>query len=96
LNSCNPSYLKGKVELAGDFDTPMRLDSDQGPASEKKWVCEVVDAGDGSGNLMFTFPPAMLEIMRWREGTELNFDILPGNRLKVWNSKYEADDGQLI
>ena len=67
-----PGKLKGKVGIKDNFDAPMRLESDS------KWLCEVVDASDGSGDLMLQFPPEMLAETGWTEGTKLNLEVRDG------------------
>jgi hypothetical protein len=42
---------------------------------EKSWICDVVDAEDGSGDAILTFPDELLKLKGWKEGTVLNMEV---------------------
>jgi bifunctional DNA-binding transcriptional regulator/antitoxin component of YhaV-PrlF toxin-antitoxin module len=41
----------------------------------KTWICEVDDDG------LLTFPDELLNLQGWKEGDDINFDILPDGTL---------------
>jgi bifunctional DNA-binding transcriptional regulator/antitoxin component of YhaV-PrlF toxin-antitoxin module len=41
----------------------------------KTWICEVDDDG------ILTFPDELLDLQGWKEGDDINFDILPDGTL---------------
>ena len=51
------------------------------------WRATLIDAGDGSGDLILTFPPELLEEMGWSEGTVLNLEKLPDGQIRMWEKK---------
>lgn len=64
-------YLQWQLKLEGELDTPMP------PQTKKKWICQTVDAGDRTGDLILTLPPDMLEEVGWGKGTEIRFNVQP-------------------
>ena len=57
----------------------------------KTWVCDVDDDG------VLTFPDELVELQNWKEGDEINFDILPDGTLiltKVEPDATEDDQGE--
>jgi bifunctional DNA-binding transcriptional regulator/antitoxin component of YhaV-PrlF toxin-antitoxin module len=47
--------------------------------NSKTYSTTIEDAGDGSGDGIFTFPPEILEEMGWKEGTLLKIEEKNGN-----------------
>ncbi|MEA5097883.1 MAG: hypothetical protein VB032_05030 [Burkholderiaceae bacterium] len=86
-----PGKLKGRVIVSEDFDAPMCLQGDD----LKKLTCEVVDAGDGSGDLMLQFPPELLVETGWTEGTKLRMEVQDGTLIvcEVDNPPKPVEDG---
>jgi bifunctional DNA-binding transcriptional regulator/antitoxin component of YhaV-PrlF toxin-antitoxin module len=57
----------------------------------KTWICDVDDDG------VLTFPDELVELQNWKEGDEINFDILPDGTLiltKVEPDALENDQGE--
>jgi bifunctional DNA-binding transcriptional regulator/antitoxin component of YhaV-PrlF toxin-antitoxin module len=57
----------------------------------KTWICDVDDDG------VLTFPDELVELQNWKEGDEINFDILPDGTLiltKVEPNAPEDDQGE--
>ena len=55
------------------------------------WLCDVDDDG------VLTFPDELVELQNWKEGDEINFDILPDGTLiltKVEPDALESDQGE--
>jgi bifunctional DNA-binding transcriptional regulator/antitoxin component of YhaV-PrlF toxin-antitoxin module len=44
-------------------------------SERKTWICEVDDDG------VLTFPDELLGLQGWKEGDDINFDILPDGTL---------------
>jgi hypothetical protein len=42
----------------------------------KSWVCDIVDAEDGSGDAILTFPDELVMLQGWKEGTELKLTVV--------------------
>ena len=62
------------------------------PMTERKtWLCDIDDDG------VLTFPDELVELQNWKEGDEINFDILPDGTLiltKVEPNELEDDQGE--
>ena len=57
----------------------------------RTWICDVDDDG------VLTFPDELMELQNWKEGDEINFDILPDGTLiltKVEPDAPENDQGE--
>jgi len=57
----------------------------------KTWLCDIDDDG------VLTFPDELVELQNWKEGDEINFDILPDGTLiltKVEPNEPEDDQGE--
>ena len=57
----------------------------------RTWLCDVDDDG------VLTFPDELVELQNWKEGDEINFDILPDGTLiltKVEPDALENDQGE--
>jgi bifunctional DNA-binding transcriptional regulator/antitoxin component of YhaV-PrlF toxin-antitoxin module len=57
----------------------------------RTWICDVDDDG------VLTFPDELVELQNWKEGDEINFDILPDGTLiltKVEPDALENDQGE--
>jgi bifunctional DNA-binding transcriptional regulator/antitoxin component of YhaV-PrlF toxin-antitoxin module len=57
----------------------------------RTWICDVDDDG------VLTFPDELVELQNWKEGDEINFDILPDGTLiltKVEPDAPENDQGE--
>jgi bifunctional DNA-binding transcriptional regulator/antitoxin component of YhaV-PrlF toxin-antitoxin module len=57
----------------------------------RTWICDVDDDG------VLTFPDELVELQNWKEGDEINFDILPDGTLiltKVEPDATENDQGK--
>jgi bifunctional DNA-binding transcriptional regulator/antitoxin component of YhaV-PrlF toxin-antitoxin module len=60
-------------------------------STRKTWICEVDDEG------VITFPDELMEIQGWKEGDDINFDILPDGTLiltKVEPNAPEESQGE--
>ena len=60
-------------------------------AERRTWICDVDDDG------VLTFPDELTELQNWKEGDEINFDILPDGTLiltKVEPNAPEKDQGE--
>jgi bifunctional DNA-binding transcriptional regulator/antitoxin component of YhaV-PrlF toxin-antitoxin module len=61
-------------------------------STKKTWICEVDDEG------VLTFPDELVELQGWKEGDDINFDILPDGTLiltKVEPNAPEENQGEL-
>ena len=57
----------------------------------RTWICDVDDDG------VLTFPDELVELQNWKEGDDINFDILPDGTLiltKVEPDAPENDQGE--
>jgi bifunctional DNA-binding transcriptional regulator/antitoxin component of YhaV-PrlF toxin-antitoxin module len=57
----------------------------------RTWICDVDDDG------VLTFPDELVELQDWKEGDEINFDILPDGTLiltKVEPNESENNQGE--
>jgi bifunctional DNA-binding transcriptional regulator/antitoxin component of YhaV-PrlF toxin-antitoxin module len=57
----------------------------------RTWICDINDDG------VLTFPDELVELQNWKEGDEINFDILPDGTLiltKVEPNELENDQGE--
>lgn len=57
----------------------------------RTWICDVDDDG------VLTFPDELVELQNWKEGDEINFDILPDGTLiltKVEPNESENNQGE--
>jgi bifunctional DNA-binding transcriptional regulator/antitoxin component of YhaV-PrlF toxin-antitoxin module len=57
----------------------------------RTWICDVDDDG------VLTFPDELVELQNWKEGDEINFDILPDGTLiltKVKPNESENNQGE--
>ena len=57
----------------------------------RTWICDIDDDG------VLTFPDELVELQNWKEGDEINFDILPDGTLiltKVEPDAPENDQGE--
>lgn len=52
-------------------------------AERRTWLCDIDDDG------VLTFPDELVELQDWKEGDEINFDILPDGTLIL--TKVEPD-----
>ena len=52
----------------------------------KTWICEIDDDG------ILTFPDEMMNLQGWKEGDDINFDILPDGTLIL--TKVETNEPQ--
>ena len=52
-------------------------------STKRTWICEVDDEG------VLTFPDELVELQGWKEGDDINFDILPDGTLIL--TKVEPD-----
>ena len=60
-------------------------------STKKTWICEVDDEG------VLTFPDELVELQGWKEGDDINFDILPDGTLiltKVEPNALEENQGE--
>lgn len=55
-------------------------------SERKTWICDVDDDG------ILTFPDELMNLQGWKEGDEINFDILPDGTLIL--TKVETDEPQ--
>lgn len=53
-------------------------------SERKAWLCEVDDEG------VLTFPEELMDLQGWKEGDEIDFDILPDGTLIL--TKVEIDE----
>ena len=61
-------------------------------SERKTWLCEVDDDG------VLTFPEELLNLQGWKEGDDINFDILPDGTLiltKVTTDETENNQAEL-
>jgi bifunctional DNA-binding transcriptional regulator/antitoxin component of YhaV-PrlF toxin-antitoxin module len=61
-------------------------------SERKTWLCEVDDDG------ILTFPEELLNLQGWKEGDDINFDILPDGTLiltKVTTDETENNQAEL-
>jgi bifunctional DNA-binding transcriptional regulator/antitoxin component of YhaV-PrlF toxin-antitoxin module len=57
----------------------------------RTWICDVDDDG------VLTFPDELMELQNWKEGDDINFDILPDGTLiltKIEPDAPENDQGE--
>ena len=57
----------------------------------RTWLCEIDDDG------VLTFPDELLDLQGWKEGDDINFDILPDGTLiltKVEPNESENNQGE--
>ena len=57
----------------------------------RTWLCDVDDDG------VLTFPDELMELQNWKEGDDINFDILPDGTLiltKVEPNESEKNQGE--
>ena len=52
----------------------------------RTWLCEIDDDG------ILTFPDELMNLQGWKEGDDINFDILPDGTLIL--TKVETDEPQ--
>ena len=52
----------------------------------RTWICDIDDDG------VLTFPDEFMELQDWKEGDEINFDILPDGTLIL--TKVEPDESE--
>ena len=60
-------------------------------STERTWICEIDDEG------VLIFPDELMEIQGWKEGDDINFDILPDGTLiltKVAPNAPEENQGE--
>ena len=60
-------------------------------STKRTWICEVDDEG------VLTFPDELVELQGWKEGDDINFDILPDGTLiltKVEPNALEENQGE--
>jgi bifunctional DNA-binding transcriptional regulator/antitoxin component of YhaV-PrlF toxin-antitoxin module len=55
-------------------------------SERKTWICDVDDDG------ILTFPDELMNLQGWKEGDEINFDILPDGTLIL--TKVETNEPQ--
>lgn len=53
-------------------------------SENKTWICEVDEDG------VITFPDELTELQGWKEGDDINFDILPDGTLILTKVEPEA------
>jgi hypothetical protein len=46
--------------------------------NNRSWPAIIEEAEDGSGDGILTFPPELIEITGWVEGTKLNLEVKDG------------------
>lgn len=49
---------------------------------QTKWKVPLVDAGDGTGDVVVIFPDEVLELLEWVEGDQLSLDVVE-NSIKI-------------
>ena len=57
----------------------------------RTWLCEIDDDG------VLTFPDELLDLQGWKEGDDINFDILPDGTLiltKIEPNESENNQGE--
>jgi hypothetical protein len=56
------------------------------------WVCQLEDAGDGSGDAILTFPDELIMLKGWKEGTVINMEVeqTPTGNVLVITEKIDA------
>jgi bifunctional DNA-binding transcriptional regulator/antitoxin component of YhaV-PrlF toxin-antitoxin module len=52
----------------------------------RTWICEIDDDG------ILTFPDELLDLQGWKEGDDINFDILPDGTLIL--TKVELNESE--
>ena len=60
-------------------------------SERKTWICEIDDEG------VLTFPDELMDLQGWKEGDDLNFDILPDGTIiltKVEPNESENNQGE--
>jgi bifunctional DNA-binding transcriptional regulator/antitoxin component of YhaV-PrlF toxin-antitoxin module len=60
-------------------------------SERRTWLCDVDDDG------VLTFPDELVELQNWKEGDDINFDILPNGTLiltKVEPNESEKNQGK--
>jgi bifunctional DNA-binding transcriptional regulator/antitoxin component of YhaV-PrlF toxin-antitoxin module len=60
-------------------------------STRKTWICEIDDDG------VLTFPDELMGLQGWKEGDDINFDVLPDGTLiltKVETNATENDQGE--
>ena len=55
-------------------------------SERRTWICNVDDDG------ILTFPDELMNLQGWKEGDDINFDILPDGTLIL--TKVETDEPQ--
>jgi hypothetical protein len=55
-------------------------------SERKTWICNVNDDG------ILTFPDELMDLQGWKEGDDINFDILPDGTLIL--TKVETNEPQ--
>jgi bifunctional DNA-binding transcriptional regulator/antitoxin component of YhaV-PrlF toxin-antitoxin module len=55
-------------------------------SERKTWICDVDDDG------ILTFPDELMDLQGWKEGDDINFDILPDGTLIL--TKVETNEPQ--
>ena len=58
----------------------------------RTWICEIDDDG------ILTFPDELMDLQGWKEGDDINFDILPDGTLiltKVETNEPQDNQGEL-
>jgi bifunctional DNA-binding transcriptional regulator/antitoxin component of YhaV-PrlF toxin-antitoxin module len=53
----------------------------------RTWLCEIDDDG------VLTFPDELLDLQGWKEGDDINFDILPDGTLIL--TKVEPNESEI-
>ena len=69
-------------------------DCDNKP-TENRWITEIVDAEDGSGDAILTFPPELVEEMGWKEGTILNFKLEEPGKIIITKKDLTTDENSV-
>lgn len=60
-------------------------------SQRRTWICEIDDDG------ILTFPDELMDLQGWKEGDDINFDILPDGTLiltKVEPNASEINQGE--
>ena len=55
-------------------------------SQRRTWICDVDDNG------ILTFPDELMDLQGWKEGDDINFDILPDGTLIL--TKVETNESQ--